>query len=179
MTDPKNRIEKIEGGGGFPQDGLPLLERIKVEVFRGHRGYYLDTPDEEPCVTDLVVNTGRIFLAKRIGGDNTVASAMTYMMVGTGSTAPTLTDTTLPGEIKRKTLAVNSATQNNLYTAVGTFGGFADSIQSIAITEAGVVNHASSGNGTMYQRITFAQEVLANSDILRITMETLVGSNSI
>ena len=58
-------------------------------------------------------------------------------------------------------------------------GGFADTIQSIAITEAGVVNHANSGQGTMLQRVTFAAVTLANSDLLKVELITNVGSNTI
>lgn len=107
---------------------------------------------------------------------------MAHMAVGTGTAAPVLTDGTTPGlygEIKRKALSTNSAITNNVYTAVMTLGGAADSIQSIAITEAGVFNHASSGQGTMLQRVTFAAVTLADSDLFRITLETNIGSNTI
>jgi hypothetical protein len=161
---------------------LILKETVRVDVFRGHRGFYAPDPDETPVVEDLIVNNGRIYLARRIaGGDTQTApgSAMAYMAVGTATAAAALTDTTLPGEIKRKGLAVNSALVNNVYTAVSTYGGAAESIQSIAITEAGVFNHANSGQGTMMQRVTFAAVTLADSDLLRITLETNVGSNVI
>jgi hypothetical protein len=161
---------------------LLIKETVRVDIFRGHRGVYAAEPDETPMVEDLIVNNGRIFIARRIaGGDTQTApgSAMAYMAVGTATTAAALTDTTLPGEIKRKALAVNSALTNNIYTAVATYGGAAESIQSIAITEAGVFNHANSGQGTMMQRVTFAAVTLADSDLFRITLETNVGSNTI
>lgn len=161
---------------------LLLKEIVKVDIFRGGKGFYSAEPDETPSVEDLIVNNGRIFLARRIaGGDGQAApgSAMAYMAVGTASTAAALTDTTLTGEVLRKALAVNSALTNNVYTAVNTFGGAADSITSLQIQEAGVFNHASSGQGTMFQRVTFATVTLADSDLLRVTLETVVGSNTI
>lgn len=163
----------------YSPDILGLQEIVKAELYKGHRGYYPDEPDETICVNDLIVNNGRIYLAKRIASGDTVASAMAYMAVGTATAAAALTDTTLPGEIKRKALSQNTANPNNVYTAVMTVGGAAESIQSIAITEAGIFNHASSGNGTMFQRVTFAAVTLADSDLLKLTLQTNVGSNTI
>ena len=54
----------------FRVAGEPLLigDKITLELYRGHRGYYLDTPDDAGEAFDLVVNTGRTFLARRIAG---------------------------------------------------------------------------------------------------------------
>lgn len=155
------------------QEVLALRELVRAEIIRANGEV------EDVCVEDMIVNAGRIYLAKRIASGDTVASAMAYMAVGTGATGPALTDTTLPGEIKRKALSTNSTLVNNIHTCVATFGGASESIQSIAITEAGIFNHATSGNGTMFQRVTFASVTLADSDLLKITLETNVGSNTI
>lgn len=155
------------------QESLGLWELVRAEILRANGGV------EEVCVNDLIVNAGRTYLAKRIAAGDTVASAMAYMAVGTVATAAGLTDTTLTGEVVRKALSTNSAATNNIHTCVATFGGAADSVTSIAITEAGVFNHAASGNGTMFQRVTFAAVTLAGSDLLKITLETNVGSNTI
>lgn len=166
-------IEKIPFTLAQPvTEGLALKEIIEVNVHRYDGGV------ERLCVEDLIVTTGRTYLAKRIVSGDTVASAMAYMAVGTVTTAATLNDTTLPGEVKRKALAISSTTAgDNVYSAVATFGGAADSVTSLALTEAGLFNHANSGNGTMMQRITFAAVTLANSDFLNITMQTNVGSS--
>ena len=158
---------------------LGLGETIKAEIFRGDGGFYSDVPDEVMCVNDLIVNTGRIYLAKRISAGDTVASAMAHIAIGTGTASPALGDTVLAGEYKRKGTAVNSAITNNVWSAISTFGGFADTITSLQITEAGVFNHASSGAGTLFQRVTFATVTLADSDIFRIELQTNVGSNQI
>lgn len=163
---------------------LVLKEKVIIEIYRGHRGYYLPWPDEVPVVRDLVVNDGRIWLARRInGGDSQspiAGSAMAYMAVGTVATAPALTNSIVAGEIKRKLLATNTAlASSNVYTAIATFGGFAETIQSIAITEAAILNHASSGLGLMFQRVTFAAVTLADSDLVNFRLETNVGSNTI
>lgn len=156
-----------------PPEGMGLKELVKAELYRA--GSY-DQP-ELLEVQDLITNAGRTYIAQRIGAN--VNSPMAHMAVGTSVTAAALTDTTLPGEIKRKALATNSALVNNVYTAVATFGGAAESITSVAITEAGILNHASSGQGTLFQRVTFAAVTLANSDLVKITLETNVGSNTI
>ena len=159
-------------------EALGLQEIVRAEIYRGTGGPYSEAPDETLCVNDLIVTAGRVYLAKRIGGDN-IGSAMAYMAVGTTATAAALGDTTLAGEVKRKILSTNSAgpTAANVYTAVMTLGGSADSVSSLAIVEAGIFNHASSGQGTMFQRVTFAAVTLANSDLLRLTLETNVGSS--
>lgn len=165
MTDPKHG------------DALHFGEVITAEVWRGTGGPYRTEPDETLCVEDLITNDGRVYLAQRIGAD--VNSPIAHMAVGTATGAPALTDSALVGEVGRKALSTNSAQTNNVYTAVATWGGAADSVTSLAITEAGLFNHANSGNGTMYQRVKFAAVTLANSDLFKLTLETNVGSNTI
>lgn len=155
------------------RETLLIQEIVHGTLYRARPGGgYEDSPI---CIEDLVVTAGRIFLAQRIGSN--VVSPVNWMAVGTAVVLPALTDTTLPGEVKRKPLAVNSAINANVYTATSTFGGFADSVTSVQITEAGLFNHVNSGQGTMYQRVTFAAVTLAASDMLAITLETNVGSS--
>ena len=158
---------------------LFLKEVVKAEIWRGHRGFFTDKPDELVCVNDLIVNTGRTYLAQRISSGDSVASAMAHMAVGSGATAAALTDTALVDERARNPLAVNSAVTNNVYSAVMTFGGASDGLTSVPLQEAGIFNHASSGQGTMFQRVTFSSVTLAASDIVKITLQTNVGSNTI
>lgn len=155
---------------------LPLQEIIDVDVYRAKPFGYSAKPDETREPGDLIVTNGRNFLAGRISNVMSTGSGMWYMAVGTTTGASSLGNTTLSGEIKRKVNAISSATAN-LYTMVCTFGGAADTIQSIAITEAGVFNHASSGQGTMFQRVDFAGVTLADSDLLSVTLQTNVGSS--
>lgn len=158
-------------------EGLNLGEPVKVELFRGHRGYYTEEPDEVLDPGDLIVTAGRNWLALRIGP--AVNSPVGWMAIGSGSTGAALGDTALVREVIRKVLSTNTAgiTAANVYTAVATFGGAADSISSIAIAEAGLFNHIASGQGTMFQRVTFASITLADSDLLKCTLETNCGSS--
>lgn len=160
--------------------GLLLREIIRVEVYRGKPGGYGEPESFE--ADDLIVTTGRQYIARRIaGGDATTgASAMVAMAVGTGSVAAALTDGSTPGlygEVKRKALSTNSAITANIYTAVTTFGGAADSVTSLQIQEAGIVNTVLSGQGVLMQRVTFSAVTLADSDLLKLTLETNVGSS--
>lgn len=158
-------------------DALVLKEVVKAEVFRPlPGGGYPEEPSDVLCVGDLIVATGRAYLAQRIRSGDTVASAMNYMVVGTVTTAATLTDTLVTGEVLRKVLSYGSAS-NNVFSAVATFGGAADSLTGIALTEAGITNHAGSGMGTLYQRVTFSAWTPAASDLLKLTLQTNVGSS--
>lgn len=158
------------------RDYLSIKETVIVQVFRandGPEGGWL--PPEDVEVQDLVVTAGRTFLAQRIGAN--VNSPMAYMAVGSGSTAAALADTGLLSEQKRKLLAVNSALSNNVYTATATFGGAADTLTGVVLQEGGVLNHASSGQGTLFQRVTFSSVTLTDSDLLNLTLTTNVGSS--
>lgn len=156
-------------------DNIRLYEGIVVEVLRHRPEGGWHAPQPVP-ITDLITTAGRNFLAARIGAN--VGSPMAHMAVGSGSTAPALGDTALLAEISRKALAVNSTLAGtNLYTAVTTWGGAADSVTSLSLSEAGIFNHASSAQGTLFQRIVYGTTILAASDILRVQMETNVGSS--
>ncbi len=156
---------------------LLFKEVVHAHVYRGHRGYYLDAPDESPEPVDLIVGTGRIYIAKRMGPVSSAdVNPLNWMAVGTVSTAPASGDTTLTGEVKRKALSVASVLATNIFTAVCTFGGAADSVSSLVIQEAGLFTSASSGLGTMVQRVTFGSVTLADSDLLKVQLETNVGS---
>ncbi len=165
----------MEKRSALPPEALTLREIVRAEVYRGSGGSYGDP--EELCVNDLITTAGRNWLALRIGP--AVNSPMGWMAVGSGATAAALGDTALVREVVRKALSTNTAgiTAANVWTAVMTLGGSADSVSSISLAEAGIFNHVGSGQGTMFQRVTFSPVVLANSDLLKITLETNVGSS--
>lgn len=160
--------------------GIMLSESIIVELFRAKpEGGY----SEPACLdsVDLVVENGMTYLAKRIGRvfDTDPASGMDWMAIGSATTVASFNQTNLPGEMSRKQAAVSSATSNNVFEMITTWGGAADSLTGLDITEAGIFNHPNSGNGTMFQRVTFTAANLAASDILKLTLQTNVGSRTI
>jgi len=153
---------------------LALGEIIRAQVFRPLPGGGYPQEGEDLCVGDLIVTTGLNYLTTRILNGDSVASAMAYMAVGTVSTAASYTDTGLTGEVSRKTFS--GSVSGNIFTAVGCWGGVADSVTSLQISEAGLFNHAGSGQGTMMQRVTLSTWTPANSDVLKLILQTNVGS---
>ena len=88
---------------------------------------------------NLVVTTGKNFIASRM--KDTTSAAMSHMAVGTGTTAVAVTDTALNTQTAIVTLTSTTATDNTVtYTA--TFGA---GVGTGALTEAGIFNAASAG----------------------------------
>jgi hypothetical protein len=124
---------------------------------------------------NLFVNAGMDYLAKF--QSTSPGSVMNHMLIGTISTAATLTNVVgSMGEVARVTMATRTAT-NNILTEVASFAGATNGITSVALREVGVVNHAGSGpNGDLRSRTVFSSVVLADSDFLSVSYQTTVGS---
>jgi len=149
--------------------------RWTKEIYRARPegGWY---PPEISVVPNLIVNNGMDYLADRIGSRTTGSnSTMSVVCVGTVTTAATLTNASITGEVKRK-LFDSTSRNGNIWIYVNTFGGAADTITSVQIAEAGTLNSATSGTGVLFQRVVFATVVLADSDFLKLQVETTVGS---
>ena len=54
--------------------------------------------------------------------------------------------------------------------------GFHDAVTSVALVEAGTLNSLQSGTGEQFQRVVYASVTLADSDFLKLQLETQVGS---
>ncbi len=158
------------------RDYLLLRDFVEAQVFRAlpEGGY---APPRDLDYVDLIVDTGRQHLARRISGGDTVSSPMRYMAVGTSGVTPILSHSRLLGEVKRKLSAVYSATGLNVYTNTATFGGAADGVTGITLREVGIFNHAGSGAGVMFQRVLMEAITLAGSDLISITLGTNIGSS--
>lgn len=115
---------------------------------------------QDITVKNLIVTTGRNWLASRM---TATPSLMSHMAVGTGVNAAALGDTTLQTEAGRVALA-SSATANNVTTYSATFGA---GVATGAITEAGILNAASSG--TLLNRAIFPVVNKQASDVMAIT----------
>ena len=146
---------------------FPISAKWKIEVFRTDGEY------ESKEFDNLVVDTGMDWLSGYLS--STPGSAMIHLAVGTGTTAPALTQTALVGEAARKAMATRQSSKN-CWITVTTFGGAADAVTSVALTEAGVFN-ATSGQ-TMFQRLQGTLATLGASDFLKLTVETTIGSRS-
>lgn len=121
-------------------------------------------------VPNLVVTSGKNYIASRI--KDTTFSAMTYMAIGTSSTAASATDSTLVAENGRVALSATTVSTNTVtYTA--TFPAGTGTSTSPGIQEAGVLN-ASSG-GTLLCRTVFPSVAKAAGDSIAITWVVTVS----
>jgi hypothetical protein len=117
---------------------------------------------EERFVDNLIVNTGRNAVIERLDSSPGTTQP-THMAIGTGATAPAAGDTTLQTELDRNALTSNTSSTNVLTMVADWAAGDGTG----AITEAGVLNAASSG--TLYSRATFSVVNKAAGDTLQIT----------
>jgi len=125
---------------------------------------------------NIVTNVGFAGIASRINGAGAEAVA-TYLAVGTGTTAAAATDTTLQTEIVDSGLArVNASASrttitqtNDAATLITTF----TVTGTKAVTEAGVLNAASSG--VLFARSVFTAVNVVNGDSLQLTYKIQVA----
>lgn len=118
-------------------------------------------------VTNLVVDAGLAWLSGALSGDTATPADMSWIGLGTGTTAAAAGDTALETEVESRvdgtqTQETDSATDDS-YQCVGTV-----SITGThAITEAGLFSAET--NGTMLARQVFSALNLENGDSLQIT----------
>lgn len=140
------------------KDDLTLKGRLDI-VVTAEDG----TVKQRESVKNLVVTTGKNFVASRMAG--TSSSVMSHMAIGTGTTAAAAGDTTLGSQSARVALTSTTATDNDV-VYVATFAAGTPA-SAAAITEAGIFN-ASTG-GTMLCRTVFSEINKGTSDSLTIT----------
>jgi hypothetical protein len=117
-------------------------------------------------IKNLVVTTGKEFIAARMVGTPT---AMSHMALGSNNTAAANGDTALGGELGRVALASASATGAVVtYTAT-----FPAGTATGAVVEAGVFNASSSG--TMLCRTVFAVVNKGADDAMSVTWAITVS----
>lgn len=118
---------------------------------------------EERLIDNLVVTTGKNYIAEKMVATTNTPISMTHMAIGTDATTPAPGNTQLGSQTGRVSLSGSSVTNNSItYTAT-----FPSGTGTGAITEAGVFN-ASSG-GTMLCRTTFPVVNKASGDTIAIT----------
>lgn len=122
---------------------------------------------EERVIPNLVVTTGKGFIASRMVG--TSANVMSHMAIGSSSTAPAAGDTALGGELGRVALTSSTAAG-----AVTTYvASFPAGTGTGAVVEAGIFNAASSG--TLLCRTTFSVVNKGVDDAMSITWAITVS----
>ena len=118
-------------------------------------------------INNLVVAVGKDTIASRMVG-NTIA-IMSHMAVGSSSTAAATSQTALGGELGRVVLTSTVRAANTI-TYVGTFPA---GTGTGSITEAGILNAATSGN--MLCRTVFGVVTKAAGDTVVITWNVTVA----
>tara|TARA_R110000824_G_scaffold276875_2_gene465252 strand:- start:133 stop:558 length:426 start_codon:yes stop_codon:yes gene_type:complete len=112
-------------------------------------------------VPNLVVTTGKGYVASRM--KDTTATAMSHMATGTGSSAAAAGDTALGSESGRVALTSTTVSTNTV-TYVATFPA---GTATAALTEAGILNAASSG--TLLCRTVFSVVNNGSADVMSVT----------
>ena len=142
-------------------DQLKVTGDVVVEII-GVDGQIKDRRE----IKNLVVATGKTFIAGRMVGTPTV---MSHMAVGSGSTAAATGDTALGSSLGR--VALSSATSSGaVVTYVATFPA---GTGTGAVAEAGVFNDVSAG--TMLCRTVFAVVNKGADDSMSITWAITVS----
>ena len=144
------------------QDSIKMTGELRITVTNPEGNV-----TQETVVPNLVVTSGKDFIAERMKDATT--TAMSHMAIGTGSTAAAAGDTALGTEAGRVSLTSTTVTANAV-AYVATFGA---GTGTGAITEAGLFN-ASSG-GDMLCRTVFSVINKGAADTLGITWTVTVN----
>ena len=146
----------------FKNDKSKATGKLIVEI-KNDKGVVVETRE----VKNLVVDDGLEFIASRM--KDATATAMSHMAIGTGSTAAAAGNTALGTEAARQALTSTTVTAN----AVAYVASFAAGTGTGAITEAGILNAASSG--TLLCRTVFSVVNKGASDSMTITWTVTIS----
>lgn len=145
-------------------DSIKITGDVKIDII-GADGAVKDSRE----IKNLVVTTGKTFIASRMVG--TSATVMGWMELGTGTTAAAVGDTTLQTAISGSRVALTSGTSaTNVVTYVASFPA---GTGTGAVTEAGVFNASSAG--TMLCRTVFSVVNKGAADAMSITWTITVS----
>lgn len=115
------------------RDGLKITGAVEIKLFDKDGNV-----KDQRNIKNLVVTTGKEFIAARMVGTPT---AMSHMAIGSNNTAADVGDTALGTELGRVSLASASAT-GAVVTYTATFGA---GVGTGAVVEAGILNNSSGG----------------------------------
>ena len=143
-------------------DTLPLKGKLDIKLYDE-----FGMLKEHREVPNLVVTTGLNNIAERLVTGAT--AVMSYMAVGTSSTAPVLGQTTLVAQ--SATVALTSTSVAG--SAVSYVASFPAGTGTALLTEAGIFNNSS--GGVMLARSLFTAIDKGSSDTLTITWTITLG----
>lgn len=128
-----------------PTKGLKMIGKMTAILKKA------DGSKEIYVHNNLITQVGFDFIANAIGKSSSRPDVMSYIAVGTGTTAADVADTTLETEIARAAATYAHVTGEMTFEFQADFGA---GVGTGAITEAGVLNAASSG--ILFDRVVFA-----------------------
>lgn len=179
MTRPIS--ERIRSAAKVLGGSIDLTQMVPVTGYFDVRVVRADGSVEEKTLrnTVTVVGLNRIAAASV----NSASAVMQYIVVGTATGAPALTDSQSSiGEVGRKqfiSTGANAQSREWIF-GVATWGGAADSVTSVTIDSAGLSSDASSATAsTLFNRVNGINVTLANSDFLNLTVRIRVGSHNV
>lgn len=144
------------------RDNIFITGDVKL-VLTNSDGVVIETMEYK----NLVVSTGKTFIASRMAGNS--ATVMSHIALGTGATAAVVGDSALVSEIGRASIT-SSTPSTNTITYTATFG---PGVATGTLTEAGVFNAASAG--TMLCRTVFPPVGKAAGDSFAISWTVTVN----
>jgi hypothetical protein len=143
------------------RDDLKITGAVEITLF-DKNGDVKDTRS----IKNLVVTTGKTFIAARMVGTPAV---MSHMAIGSSNTAAAVGDTTLGTELGRVALASATST-GAVVTYTATFGA---GTGTGAVVEAGILNNSS--GGTLLCRSVFPVVNKGVDDGMSITWTVTVS----
>jgi hypothetical protein len=115
---------------------------------------------------NIIVAGGFDFICAQVAG--TAVGIMDAIAVGTGTTTPVVSQTTLTAEVARMAAAYAHTIGTQVFTLTATF---AAGVATAAITEAGVFNSTAASSGTMLDRVVFSVINKGPNDTLTATFQ--------
>jgi hypothetical protein len=140
-------------------ENMKLSGRVVIETIKEDGSIERDEFD------NLIVTAGKTHAALRIASS---ATAMGWIEVGTGTTAPALADTALQTPLFRKACTVTPSSNTIQYQVTLSPGEGTG-----AFAEAGIFNASSAG--AMLSRVTYPVKNKAAGDTTTITWTITVG----
>lgn len=143
---------------------LPLRGSLEL-VLRGPQNELI----ERRKVNNLLVTAGRAWALGQLESVNIVTSqTISYMAIGSSTTAPATSDTALGGEVTRKSIATfSTGGLTNNPPSWQAQVSYATNEGNTTLAEVGLFN--SNAAGTMFGHATFTSFVKATSNTLTIS----------
>lgn len=151
-------VEKIEG-----VDFAQLSGEVEL-IHRDKDGNIID----KQKIKNLIVNVGKEYVAKLING--VVTDPFTYIQIGTGTTAPVSTNTTL-----ETFYAEGSAACSYEADYKARFAYTFNFTESVTITESGIFDGLQATSPHMLSRRTFTGKAMSATESLEVIWTITVG----